>query len=73
MRSEMVNRFQPRGGMVSASNGEYVEFMVYDELLAQYQSLYETARSYVEQVARGEITADQAKAGLLAVRRLAGL
>jgi hypothetical protein len=41
--------------------------------VAQYQSLYETARSYVEQVARGEITADQAKAGLLAVRRLGGL
>jgi len=69
----MVNRYQPKVGMASAGNGDYVEFTAYVELVERYQSLFETASSYVDQVARGEITADQAKAALSVIRRFAGL
>ena len=69
----MVNRYQPKAGMSSVSNGDYVEFTAYGELAEQYQSLFETAGSYVDQVARGEITADQAKAAFLVIKRFAGL
>lgn len=68
----MVNRYRPKAGMASASNGDYVEFTAYGELAAQYQSLFETACTYVDQMARGEITAEQAKAALLVIRRFAG-
>lgn len=58
--------------MVSADRGDYVESVAYDELLAQYQSLYDTAVAYMDMVDCGEMTVDQAKAALLAVRRLGG-
>jgi len=44
----MMNRYQPKVGMTSAGNGDYVEFTAYVELVEQYQSLFETSGSYVD-------------------------
>jgi hypothetical protein len=44
----MMNRYQPKVGMTSAGNGDYVEFTAYVELVEQHQSLFETSGSYVD-------------------------
>jgi hypothetical protein len=59
--------------MVDSDNGQYVEFKAYEDLLARYLSLFDTAGSYVDQVARVDMTLDEAKRAILVVRRLEGL
>jgi hypothetical protein len=68
----MVNRYKPQGRMVEAKDGEFVEFAAFDDLQARYLNVFEAASTYVDLVASGEITAEQAKLALLAIRRLEG-
>lgn len=69
----MVTRYQPHAGVFSVPHGEYVDFNSYEEIVMKYLNIFEVAGSYLDQVALGEISADQAKIALLAIRRLEGL
>jgi hypothetical protein len=66
----MVARYKQQGRIVEASDGEFVDFAAYDDLQARYVNVFTAAATYVDLVASGEITAEQAKLALVAIRRL---
>jgi hypothetical protein len=69
---EMVNRYRAVAGMVDSSDGEYVPFEAYKQLLSERRELYELAISLVSQIAEGETTTDEAHKALAVSRRLEG-
>jgi hypothetical protein len=69
----MVTRYQPKGGMDETASGDFVEFAAYEQLKAEYVSLFDFTSTLLAQVEGSDLTPAKAAEALAVLRRLVGV